>query len=86
MVGNSPYSVPAGHSADVRINLHVNGSVLPIGQIGGGRFILRGEAAIAHDQGVVVMSIDGIEYRWEARFEPSTVPTSEYAAALRPLA
>lgn len=75
----------AGHSADVRIDLHTNGSVLPVGQMGGGRIILRDEAVLHHDHGVVVMSIDGDEHRWEASFDPCSTPKSVIDVQLRPL-
>ena len=51
-------------SADVRMQLNVNGCVLPIAQLGPDFIILREPAAHPPSEAEVFMSIDGKESRW----------------------
>jgi hypothetical protein len=61
-------NLPAGcYSADVRMELHVNGLVLPIGQLGPDFLILRDSAAHPPADAEIALSIDGRERRWRVR-------------------
>jgi hypothetical protein len=53
-----------GHSADVRINLCINGQVLPIAQLGPGFFILRKTIDHPPTHAEIDLSIDGNKHRW----------------------
>jgi hypothetical protein len=53
-----------GHSADVRIHLLVNGSVLSVAQLGPRFIILRNPVDHPPCDAEIVMSIDGEESRW----------------------
>jgi hypothetical protein len=53
-----------GYSADVRMQLNVNGFVLPIGQLGPDFIILRNAPEHPPAEAEIVMSIDGEESRW----------------------
>jgi hypothetical protein len=58
---------PNGHSADVRIQLHINGQALPVAQLGPGFLILRTPCDSPPSDGEITMSIDGREDRWRVR-------------------
>ena len=60
-------SHPARYSADVRMQLNVNGSRLRIGQMGPDFLILDDTAAYPPGGAEIVMSIDGRERRWTVR-------------------
>ena len=53
-----------GYSADVRMQLNLNGHVLPIGQLGPDFIILRNAPEHRPAEAEIVMSIDGKERRW----------------------
>ena len=55
-----------GYSADVEIYLLIDGKRYDVAQIGRGKFILRGEHAIAADtRATLVIIVDGEEERQE---------------------
>jgi hypothetical protein len=56
-----------GHSADVQIQLYVNGHVLPVAQLGGDFLVLRAPIDCPPSEAVISMSIDGNESRWRIR-------------------
>jgi hypothetical protein len=58
-----------GHSADVRMELRLNGHVLPIAQLGPDFLVLT--APIDHPPGEaeITLSIDGHESRWPVRLQ-----------------
>jgi hypothetical protein len=57
----------AGHSAQVRMELHVNGQVLPIAQLGPDFLVLANPADYPPTDAEIAMSIDGHESRWPVR-------------------
>lgn len=58
---------PAAHSADVQIHLHVNGSVLPVAQLGPNFLVLRKAVEQPPCDAAIAMSIDGHESLWNVR-------------------
>jgi hypothetical protein len=61
---NSP-----GHSANVRLELHLNGQVLPIAQLGPDFLVLRESIDHPPVDAEIAMSIDGHESRWPVRLD-----------------
>jgi hypothetical protein len=61
---NAPQPKAAGHSADVRIHLLVNGCVLPVAKLGPEYLELRSPADCAPCEADITLSIDGHETRW----------------------
>ncbi len=61
---NAPQAGIGGHSADVRIHLYVNGSVLPVAQLGLEFLVLRTPLDHPPCDAEIAMSIDGQESRW----------------------
>jgi hypothetical protein len=58
-----------GHSADIRMQLSVNGSVLPIAQLGPGFLILKEPIDHPPSDGEIAVWIDGSERRWRIHLE-----------------
>ncbi len=56
-----------GYSADVRMELHINGLVLPITHLGPDFFVLTISIDHPPAEGEILMSIDGHESRWAVR-------------------
>ena len=54
-------------SAQVRMELYVNGHVLPIGQLGPDFLILKHPADHPPTDAEIAMSVDGRESRWRVR-------------------
>jgi hypothetical protein len=65
MSAASPKS--SGHSAVVRMELHLNGHVLPIAQLGPDFLVLATLIDHPAAEAEIVMSIDGHESRWPIR-------------------
>ena len=63
-----------GHSADVRIELHVNGQCIPVAQTGGGRLIFYRPQTLPRSDGEVRLYIDGHERRWRVSLRPGPAP------------
>lgn len=61
---DTPTTEAVGHSADVRIHLHVNGFVLPVAQLGPEFLVLRTPVDHPPCDAEIAMSIDGHESRW----------------------
>ena len=61
---NTPQTSPFVHSADVRIHLYVNGSVMPVAQLGPDFLMLRTPIDHPPCDAEIAMSIDGHESRW----------------------
>jgi hypothetical protein len=74
--GNSDIPGPAssGYSADVRIELRLNGQRIPVAQTGGGRLILYEPRILPRADAEVVMHIDGHERRWRVSLRPGPAP------------
>ncbi len=62
MIASSPTS--PGHSADVRMELHINGHVLPIAQLGPDFLVLNSPVDHPPTEAEIAMFIDGRESRW----------------------
>jgi hypothetical protein len=73
-----------GFSAQVRIDLHINGCIYPVAQAGGGRLIFDKPVMIPEARGTLVMRIDGQERRWGVRLQQSDLPQRSIAAELAP--
>lgn len=63
-----------GYSADVRMQLNVNGFVLAIGQLGPDFIILRDSVDHPPTEAEIVMSIDGEESRWNVELPNGISP------------
>lgn len=66
-----------GHSADVRMELRVNGCVLPIGQLGPEFIIMRDAPAHAPTEGEIHMWIDDEYSHWRVRLPDGIDPKQE---------
>ncbi len=64
---NAPHRNQSGHSADVRIQLSVNGHVLPVAQLGPDFLVLRTPADHPPAEAEIALWIDGQESRWRVR-------------------
>ncbi len=64
------------YSADVRMELHVNGRVLSIGQLGPDFLILDHPVDLAPGDAEIAMSIDGRKQRWPVRL-PDGIATGK---------
>jgi len=64
---SAPKLPSSGHSADIRIQLSVNGHVLPVAQLGPDFLVLKN--TVTHPPAVaeIAMWIDGHEARWQVR-------------------
>jgi hypothetical protein len=57
------------HSADVRMELRINGHILPISQLGPDFLILTASADHPPTDAEILLSIDGHEDRWMVRLD-----------------
>lgn len=55
----------SGHSADVRIDLAVNGHVFSVAELGPGFLVVRNPVAHPPAEAELTLSIDGYERRWQ---------------------
>jgi hypothetical protein len=62
-----PSYTRAGHSAEIEMQLLVNGSALPIAQLGPDFLILRETAEHPPTDATIVMRVDASERRWQVR-------------------
>lgn len=62
-----PSYTRAGHSAEIEMQLLVNGTTLPIAQLGPDFLILRQSAAHSPTEATIVMRVDASERRWQVR-------------------
>ncbi len=76
----------SGYSAEVRIVLHMAGESFKPAQIGGGMLIFSKPTTLPADSGVVVLSIDGEEIRWEVTLEPGQSPAKIFSAVFKKVA
>ncbi len=74
----------AHHSADVRMLLYVNGSTLPIAQLGPDFIILRTPTDHPPTDADIYLSIDGHERRWTV-WLPDGVSASTRRTKIAPL-
>jgi hypothetical protein len=61
---NTRSTTRGGHSADVRIDLAVNGHVLSVAKLGPGFVVLRNPIPHPPAEAELTLSIDGYERRW----------------------
>jgi hypothetical protein len=54
----------SGYSADVKLDLRVNGCLFPLAQMGPNRLILRQETSLPDGPAEVIATIDGEPQRW----------------------
>ena len=64
---SAPRLPSSGHSAAVRIQLCVNGHVLPVAQLGPDFLVLKNTVPHPPAEAEIFMSIDGAESRWRVR-------------------
>ena len=64
-----------GHSADVRIFLHLNGATLPVAQLGPDFLVLKVPIDHPPVEAEISMSIDGDETSWPVRLAEGISPT-----------
>jgi hypothetical protein len=67
---------PLGHSAIVHTHLYVNGSILPVSQLGPNFLILKNPFDHPPTDAEISMSIDGREDRWRIRL-PDGIQTGK---------
>ncbi len=56
-----------GHSAQVGIELRLDGHVLPVAQAGGDRLIFDEPTRLPRSEAELAISVDGRERRWRVR-------------------
>jgi len=64
---SAPKLQSSGHSADVRIQLCVNGRILPVAQLGPDFLVLKDTLSHPATEAEIAMWIDGHERRWQVR-------------------
>ena len=72
-----------GHSADVRMRLHINGHTLPIAQLGRNHLVLVEAAAYPPMSAEISLIIDGHERRWPVQL-PDGLNPAERRTRLAP--
>ena len=80
MEAHPPSTNGSPFSAEVRMELRTNGSVLPVAQAGDGRIVLREPAVHTHDHGTLRVTIDRRELRWAVRCPLSSEAATELRA------
>jgi hypothetical protein len=74
---DAPKGKRYGHSADVRMQLSLNGYVLPIAQLGPEFLILRSPVEHGPAEAEIMLSIDGNERRWMVHLDNGIHPDRE---------
>jgi hypothetical protein len=70
--------VQAQFSADIRLDLLVDGQKIPLAKVGPNYAVLQGPVEIpAGSIALLVMTVDGREHRWEIVLENGIVPFDE---------
>jgi len=73
-----------GYSANVRIELRIDGQCIPVAQTGGGRLIFDHPVTLPATTGVVVMHVDDNESRWHVTLRPNGQPSRIIEAEFSP--
>jgi hypothetical protein len=68
------FNASGGHSADVRITLHINGRKLRVAKVAPDRLYLDEPQPLAQTDGELVISIDGQLSRRRVVLDPSAIP------------
>lgn len=63
----STLSSQGGHSAQVNIRLFINGSSIPVAQLGPGFLLLDAPFDHPPDEGTISLQVDQSERRWNVR-------------------
>jgi hypothetical protein len=71
---NAPIPTDRSHSADVHIQLLVDGRVLSVAQLGPDFLVLRSPAAHPACDGEILLRIDGQESRWPVHLADGVRP------------
>ncbi len=71
-----------GHSADVSIDLLLDGRTIPVGQAGGNVLIFDQPILLPPATGELIITIDGQEQRWPVSLHPDGAPSRVVAATL----
>jgi len=65
-------------SADVRLDLLVNGRLIPLAKVGPGYAVLQNRDDVpAGQDATLIMHVDGREHRWEIQLKEGIVPFDE---------
>ena len=88
MLATAPAAAPLtapkpGHSADVLIELFVNGQRFPVVQMGRGMLIFDQPVLLPGTEGELVLTIDGHPRRWMVSIPISAIPSKTVHAKLR---
>lgn len=74
---------PGSYSADVQMELHVNGRVFDVGQLGPDFLILRDPIDHPPAQGEMMVAIDGQVKRWPVLLPDGITPSQVRTRAAR---
>lgn len=80
MIGTSP---AVGYSADVEIELLMNGRRFSVGQVGRDVLIFDEPVSLPATEGELVLTIDGRSRRWSVSLHAGQQPSRTIAANLR---
>ena len=69
-----------GYSADVRIELRINGQRLRVAKMGPDRLFHAAPAILSASNGQVIMHVDGHERRWNVALRAQSQPTQTIEA------
>ena len=73
-----PTNLQEQFSADVRLDLLVNGRYIPLAKLGPGYLVLQNTDDVpAGQDAVLIMNVDGREHRWEINLTQGIVPFGE---------
>jgi hypothetical protein len=72
-----------GHSAQVKIQLLINGRSVPVAQVGPDFMLLNHPFDLPPGNAILVLQVDESERRWEVRLPNGISSTSNRVAALR---
>jgi hypothetical protein len=67
-------SIKSDYSSEVRLRLEAEGRVWPLAKIGGGKIVPSTALELPSCDAVVVMTVDGLERRWDVRLVDGACP------------
>jgi hypothetical protein len=70
----------SGHSADVNMGLLVNGTTLPIAQMGPDFLLVRKPIDLPPGEATIVLRVDENERRWQVRLPDGLSAVSEWVS------
>jgi hypothetical protein len=74
-----------GYSADVRIDLSINGRSFPVAQIGGGRIFFDHPTLLPSGMAEIILHVDEHKSRWRVALPPMKEPAQVIRAEFVPL-